>query len=91
MKSMTEFLEKFTWLYFNDPNAPFFRVTILSRYGEVTPDGNKYWSLMCECARSIDNPITEEEIVKQAIDGMVIKSMIQRDKIASFHSTALEY
>ncbi|KAK6017774.1 hypothetical protein OSTOST_16698 [Ostertagia ostertagi] len=88
---MTEFLEKFTWLYFPDPNVPFFRVTILSRYGEVTPDGSKFWSLMCECARPIDDPVTEEEIVKQAIDGLVIKSMIQRDKIASVYSTTLEY
>ncbi|VDO31498.1 unnamed protein product [Haemonchus placei] len=71
------------------------------RYGEVsqsrqhqpsvTPDGNKYWSLMCECARPIDDPITEEEVVKQAIDGLVIKSMIQRDKIVSVYSTTLEY
>ncbi|VDL76413.1 unnamed protein product [Nippostrongylus brasiliensis] len=90
-KPMTEFLEKFTWLYFPDRNVPFFRVTILSRYGEVTPDGNKYWSLMCECARPIDDPVTEEEIVKQAIDGLVIKSMIQREKIVSIYSTTLEY
>ncbi|KAK6017217.1 hypothetical protein OSTOST_17294 [Ostertagia ostertagi] len=46
---------------------------------------------MCECARPIDDPVTEEEIVKQAIDGLVIKSMIQRDKIASVYSTTLEY
>ncbi|KAL6737371.1 hypothetical protein Aduo_011020 [Ancylostoma duodenale] len=90
-KPMTEFLEKFTWLYFPDRNVPFFRVTILSRYGEVTPDGNKYWSVMCECARPIDDPITEEEVVKQAIDGLVIKSMIQREKIVSVYSTTLEY
>ncbi|VDN33693.1 unnamed protein product [Cylicostephanus goldi] len=57
-KPMTEFVEKFTWLYFPDPNVPFFRVTILSRYGEVTPDSNKYWSVMCECARPIDDPVS---------------------------------
>lgn len=34
-KPMTPFLEPITWLYFPDKNVPFFRVTILSRYGEV--------------------------------------------------------
>lgn len=105
-KPMTEFLEKFTWLYFPDPNVPFFRVTILSRYGEVspfflfqiviclfqvTPDSEKYWSVMCECARPIDDPVTEEEIVQQAIDGLVVKSMIKREAIESVYSTTLHY
>ncbi|KJH42238.1 amine oxidase family protein [Dictyocaulus viviparus] len=90
-KPMTDFLEKFTWLYFPDPNVPFFRVTILSRYGEVTPDNSRYWSIMCECARSVDDTVTEEEIVKKAIDGLVIKSLIHREKIVSIYSTTLPY
>lgn len=55
-KPMTPFLETITWLYMPDLAVPFFRVTVLSRYGEVTPDGEKYWSLMCECAVPIDDP-----------------------------------
>lgn len=54
---MTSFLQQFTWLYFPDPPVPFFRVTIFSKYGEVTPDNNKFWSLMCECARPIDDEV----------------------------------
>ncbi|CAI4227173.1 unnamed protein product [Auanema sp. JU1783] len=90
-KPMTEFLENFTWLYFPDKNVPFFRVTILSRYGEVTPDGDKYWSVMCECARPIDDTDTEEQVVEQAINGLVVKSMIKREAIASVYSTTLPY
>lgn len=55
---MTEFVKKFTWLYFPDSAVPFYRVTILSRYGEVTPDSSKYWSVMCECARDIEDPVS---------------------------------
>uniref|UniRef100_A0A8R1EM27 Amine oxidase n=1 Tax=Caenorhabditis japonica TaxID=281687 RepID=A0A8R1EM27_CAEJA len=90
-KPMTSFLEKFTWLYFPDREVPFFRVTILSRYGEVTPDSDKYWSVMCECARPIDDPITEEEMVKKTLDGLVIKDMITRGAIESVYSITLPY
>jgi protoporphyrinogen oxidase len=54
---MPENMDAFTWLYFPDPNVPFYRVTYLSRYGEVTPDNTKYWSVMCECARRPDDTV----------------------------------
>jgi len=54
---MPTFCEKFTWLYFPDPEVPFYRVTFLSRYGEMTPDNGKYWSVMCECARQPDDEV----------------------------------
>lgn len=50
-------MNSFTWLYFPDPDVPFYRVTYLSRYGEVTPDNKQYWSVMCECARRPDDPV----------------------------------
>ncbi|CAJ0920873.1 unnamed protein product, partial [Mesorhabditis belari] len=90
-KPMTSFLENFTWLYFPDPAVPFFRVTILSRYGEVTPNNEEYWSVMCECARPIDDEDTEEQVTQQAIDGLVLKTMIERDSIISVYSTTLPY
>ncbi|PAV90815.1 hypothetical protein WR25_06258 isoform A [Diploscapter pachys] len=88
---MTPLLEQFTWLYFPDRNVPFFRVTILSRYGEVTPDSSKYWSIMCECALQIDDPTTEEQVVEKTLNGLVVKGMITRDKIASVYSITLPY
>lgn len=54
---MPEFCEKFTWLYFPDRKVPFYRITFLSRYGEMTPNNNKYWSVMCECARPSDDEV----------------------------------
>uniref|UniRef100_A0A7E4VKQ5 Amino_oxidase domain-containing protein n=1 Tax=Panagrellus redivivus TaxID=6233 RepID=A0A7E4VKQ5_PANRE len=88
---MPEFTEKFTWLYFPDPAVPFYRVTFLSRYGEVTPDSSKYWSVMCECARPSDDPITEEEIREMAVEGLITKSIIKRDQIVTVYSTTLNY
>uniref|UniRef100_A0AC35FUT6 Amine oxidase domain-containing protein n=1 Tax=Panagrolaimus sp. PS1159 TaxID=55785 RepID=A0AC35FUT6_9BILA len=88
---MPEFCEKFTWLYFPDPAVPFYRVTFLSRYGEVTPDNTKYWSVMCECARPSDDSVSEEEIREQAIEGLITKSIIKREQIVSVYSTTLPY
>ncbi|VDN57422.1 unnamed protein product [Dracunculus medinensis] len=88
---MTSFLQQFTWLYFPDPSVPFFRVTIFSKYGEVTPDNNKFWSLMCECARPIDDETTESEFRKLTIDGLIKKSMIESDQIVSVYSIILPY
>jgi len=88
---MTDFCQEYTWLYFPDPNVPFYRVTFLSRYGEVTPDSGKYWSVMCECARPVDDPITEDEVREMAIEGLITKSIIKRDQIVSVYSTTLPY
>jgi len=88
---MPEFCQSLTWLYFPDPLVPFYRVTFLSKYGEVTPDNNKYWSVMCECARKCDDPVTEEEIRERAIEGLIIKGIIKREQIVSIYSTTLDY
>ncbi|VDK20525.1 unnamed protein product [Anisakis simplex] len=88
---MTEFVQKFTWLYFPDPAVPFYRVTIFSRYGEVTPDSSKYWSVMCECARNIDDKITKEEMSELAINGLIKKGIMCREKIVDVYSVVLDY
>ncbi|GMT24006.1 hypothetical protein PFISCL1PPCAC_15303 [Pristionchus fissidentatus] len=90
-KPMTPFLEPITWLYFPDKNVPFFRVTILSSYGEMTPHSDKYWSVMCECARPIDDTDSEEEVTRQAVEGLLYKTMITKEAIASVWSITLPY
>ncbi|KAL3099206.1 hypothetical protein niasHS_000814 [Heterodera schachtii] len=88
---MTEFCEKYTWLYFPDPDVPFYRVTFFSRYGEVTPDNTKYWSVLCECARPSDDTMSEAEIRQWAIEGLITKSIIKRDQIINEYSICLPY
>lgn len=56
---MNDIAKQFTWLYFPENTVPFYRITFLSRYGEMTPDNDKYWSILCECARTIsDNDVS---------------------------------
>ncbi|CAD5219006.1 unnamed protein product [Bursaphelenchus okinawaensis] len=88
---MPESMKSYTWLYFPDPAVPFYRVTFLSRYGEMTPDSNKYWSVMVECARQPDDPVTEEEIKNASVEGLITKEIIKRDQIVSVWSTTLPY
>ncbi|VDM45915.1 unnamed protein product, partial [Toxocara canis] len=90
-KPLTDFLENLTWLYIPDLDVPFYRVTILSNFGDFTPDSSKYWSLLCECGRKVDDPVTEEEIRNAAIEGLLRKKMFKRDQIVSVYSTLLPY
>ncbi|VDM95168.1 unnamed protein product, partial [Onchocerca ochengi] len=55
IKPMNCIAERFTWLYFPENTVPFYRVTFLSRYGKMTPDDEKYWSILCECAYAIND------------------------------------
>ncbi|KAK6108950.1 Flavin containing amine oxidoreductase family protein [Brugia pahangi] len=92
IKPMSRVAEQFTWLYFPENTVPFYRVTFLSRYGEVTPDNDKYWSVLCECAYDInDNSISEEEIKEKTIKCLIRKSIISREQIVSLFSTLLPY
>uniref|UniRef100_A0AC35U7C0 Amino_oxidase domain-containing protein n=1 Tax=Rhabditophanes sp. KR3021 TaxID=114890 RepID=A0AC35U7C0_9BILA len=83
--------ENLTWLYFPDRNVPFFRVTFFSRYGEVTPDNTKYWSVMCECATPIDVVMDKEEMAKKAVEGLILKSIITQEQVESVWSILLPY
>ncbi|EFO21728.2 amine oxidase [Loa loa] len=92
IKPMNHNAERFTWLYFPENTVPFYRVTFLSRYGEMTPDNDKYWSVLCECARDInDNDVTEKEITEKTIECLIRKSIISREQIVSLFSILLPY
>lgn len=55
---VTPSIQNRTWLYVPDPGVPFYRVSLLSSFGDdVTPDPHKFWSLLLECA------LSEEECV----------------------------
>uniref|UniRef100_A0A915E3I9 Uncharacterized protein n=1 Tax=Ditylenchus dipsaci TaxID=166011 RepID=A0A915E3I9_9BILA len=82
---MPEFCKTFTWLYFPDQSH------LPVRYGEVTPDNQQYWSVMCECAKPSDDQVSEEEIRDRAIEGLILKSIIKREQIVSLYSTSLPY
>ncbi|KAL3985987.1 NAD(P)-binding Rossmann-like domain family protein [Acanthocheilonema viteae] len=92
IKPINRIAEQFTWLYFPENTVPFYRVTFLSHYGEMTPDNNKYWSILCECAYAINNnDVTEKEITEKTIECLIRKTIISREQIVSVFSIQLSY
>jgi hypothetical protein len=61
-----------SWMYFPEDNCPFYRVTYLSNYSpHMTPDNERYYSLLCETSYSEFKPVDGNRIVDETIDGLV--------------------
>ena len=66
-----------SWMYFPEPNCPFYRVTYLSNYSpHMTPDKDRYYSLLCEVSESEHKPVDRETIVEETITGLVNAGLI---------------
>lgn len=76
-----------SWMYFPDDNSPFYRVTYLSNYSpHMTPDRDRYYSLLCETAHSEYKPVDGGTIVEETIRGLENSGLLQpgeRDDIVS--------
>lgn len=60
-----------SWMYFPEPNCPFYRVTYLSNYSpNMTPDRSRYYSLLCETSASAFKPVDQAGIVEETIRGL---------------------
>jgi protoporphyrinogen oxidase len=60
-----------SWMYFPDDNCPFYRVTYLSNYSpHMTPDRERYYSLLCETSHSEYKPVDGTTIVEESIRGL---------------------
>jgi hypothetical protein len=59
------------WVYFPEPELPFYRVTVFSNYSpnNVAQPGRQ-WSLMAEVSESADRPVDRASVVRQMIDGL---------------------
>ncbi len=56
-------LERKCWLYFPEPNSPYYRVTIFSNYSpHNVPEGGDCWSLMAEVCESPCRPVDGDEL-----------------------------
>lgn len=59
------------WMYFPEDNCPFYRVTYLSNYSpNMTPDKDRYYSLLCETSYSPHKPEDGSTIVERTIQGL---------------------
>src|SRR5215218_6181438 len=61
-----------SWMYFPEDNCPFYRVTYLSNYSPyMTPDKDRYYSLLTETSYSEFKPVDGSRIVDDTITGLV--------------------
>jgi len=73
-----------SWMYFPEDNCPFYRVTYLSNYSPyMTPDKDRYYSLLCEVSYSEFKPVDGKRVVDDTIRGLVnaglLKEQDQKD------------
>jgi len=65
-------------MYFPEDNCPFYRVTYLSNYSpRMTPDKDRYYSLLCETSYSEFKPVDGGRIVDDTITGLVNAGLIK--------------
>ena len=77
-----------SWMYFPEDNCPFYRVTYLSNYSPfMTPDKDRYYSLLCETSTSPAKPVNKDTIVQDTIEGLINAGLISRDETRDIVST----
>jgi protoporphyrinogen oxidase len=65
------------WIYFPDPDVPFYRVTYLSNYSPyITPEPDQTL-LLSETSRSPHKPEDAETIVQRVVDGLIGTGLMQ--------------
>lgn len=91
--SVPDSLKTKCWMYFPEPEVPFYRATVFSNYSPYNvPKPGKQWSLMCEVSESPDKPVVQESIVESVIEGAKFAKLIDNSsKIISRWHTRLEY
>ena len=65
------------WMYFPEPELPFYRVTVFSNYSpHNVPHPGRQWSLMAEVSESADKPVEQASVVRQTLDGLKAAQLI---------------
>lgn len=59
------------WIYFPEPEFPFYRVTVFSNYSpNNVPDPTRYWSLMAEVSESPAKPVDAARVADDVATGL---------------------
>jgi protoporphyrinogen oxidase len=72
------------WIYFPEDNAPFYRITYLSRYSPYMAPDENHFSIITETSSSIWKPENRRTIVDRTIDGLIATKILEesdRDRI----------
>ena len=77
------------WMYFPEPDSPFYRATLFSHYSEHNvANPGKQWSLMYEISQSSDKPFSEDPI-QATIEGSLSSKLFTQDDlkhlVSKFH------
>lgn len=91
--SPPECLRTKCWIYFPEPDVPFYRVTVFSNYSpnNVAVPG-KQWSLMAEVSESPEKPVDSARIVEDVTAGLHEAGLIpQGTRIESLWYRRLEH
>jgi len=85
-----------SWMYFPDAEAPFYRITVFSRYSDDhVPEPRKQWSLICEAAEPKQNSNleywTKENLINATIRALVVYRFITSDMVVSKYYRRLEH
>jgi protoporphyrinogen oxidase len=80
------------WMYFPEPNVPFYRVTVLSNYSAYNvPRPGRQWSLLCEVSESSAKPVDTPRLVAQVLEGLRSVKLLPLDaQVCSTWSIRLE-
>ncbi|HVL39079.1 MAG TPA: FAD-dependent oxidoreductase, partial [Fimbriimonadaceae bacterium] len=77
-----------SWMYFPEANCPFYRVTYLSNYSPyMTPDKDRYYSLLTETSYSEFKPVDGASIVEETIQGLINAGLLQESDRKDIVST----
>jgi len=83
------------WLYFPEPNSPFYRVTYLSNYSPyITPDPENNFLLLTETSYSEHKPENKADIVDRVVQGLMNTHIIEPadlDRIAATYLIDVDY
>jgi protoporphyrinogen oxidase len=88
-----EHLKTKCWMYFPEPNCPFYRVTVFSNYSpHNVPDREHTWSLMTEISESQCKPVNHSGLVRETINGLLNTNLIEaEDQVLSIWSHRARY
>ena len=80
------------WIYFPNPETPFYRMTYLSNYSpDIVPGGDtsKYCSLLMETTYSRFRPLPSGDFVRTVIDGLLAEGILEDSDLPLIDSTYL--
>ena len=83
-------LETKCWIYFPEPQVPFYRATVFSNYSpNNAPAG--HWSLMAEVSESPQKPVELNAIVEEVVSAFERCGVIDRANVVSRWHRRLEH